>query len=316
MAAPRPDQPGRRRHRADAVRPRRGRRGRAPRCASRSAAWPTWSSSHRATPMVARTLTQHAVPTTFGLKAAGWLTGVLDAYDAASRAGPPGAGRRRRRHHGRDRRARRRPRRPGRRGHVARRSSVATALGLTASTPWHTTRSHRHPARRRGRRLHRRAGAGSPPTSLTLSRPEIGELSEGSGRRVVDDAAQGQPGARHARPPRRADQPAARRDPPRRRRRRRRRAPRRGLARRVGHPADPAAPDRRRRRPDHRAAGGPARCTPTGWPRRSTAASDAVRAEQRAMARRCGPARRSGDYLGAADAFIEAPLARAAGVLA
>ena len=31
--------------------------------------------------MVARTLTQHAVPTTFGLKAAQWLTGVLDAYD-------------------------------------------------------------------------------------------------------------------------------------------------------------------------------------------------------------------------------------------
>ena len=31
--------------------------------------------------MVARTLTQHAVPTTFGLKAAGWLTDVLDAYD-------------------------------------------------------------------------------------------------------------------------------------------------------------------------------------------------------------------------------------------
>ncbi|EUA34643.1 lyase family protein [Mycobacterium xenopi 3993] len=31
--------------------------------------------------MVARTLTQHAVPTTFGAKAAGWLNGVVDAYD-------------------------------------------------------------------------------------------------------------------------------------------------------------------------------------------------------------------------------------------
>ncbi|MGZ4494819.1 MAG: lyase family protein, partial [Nocardioides sp.] len=38
-------------------------------------------TAHRSTPMVARTLTQHAVPTTFGLKAAGWLTGVLDAHD-------------------------------------------------------------------------------------------------------------------------------------------------------------------------------------------------------------------------------------------
>ncbi|MFL6134242.1 MAG: lyase family protein, partial [Nocardioidaceae bacterium] len=38
-------------------------------------------AEHRGTPMVARTLTQHAVPTTFGLKAVGWLTGVLDALD-------------------------------------------------------------------------------------------------------------------------------------------------------------------------------------------------------------------------------------------
>ncbi|HTX95392.1 MAG TPA: lyase family protein [Mycobacterium sp.] len=32
---------------------------------------------HRGTPMVARTLTQHAAPTTFGAKAAGWLTGIV-----------------------------------------------------------------------------------------------------------------------------------------------------------------------------------------------------------------------------------------------
>ena len=35
--------------------------------------------AHRATPMAARTLLQHAVPTTFGLKAAGWLVSVLEA---------------------------------------------------------------------------------------------------------------------------------------------------------------------------------------------------------------------------------------------
>ncbi|MDJ0464483.1 lyase family protein [Streptomyces sp. H27-C3] len=36
---------------------------------------------HRDTPMPGRTLTQHAVPTTFGLKAAGWRSLVLDAQD-------------------------------------------------------------------------------------------------------------------------------------------------------------------------------------------------------------------------------------------
>ena len=35
--------------------------------------------------MAGRTLTQHAVPITFGLKASGWLTGVLDAADALGR---------------------------------------------------------------------------------------------------------------------------------------------------------------------------------------------------------------------------------------
>ena len=39
------------------------------------------ADEHRATDQVGRTLTQHAVPVTFGLKAAGWLTGLLDARD-------------------------------------------------------------------------------------------------------------------------------------------------------------------------------------------------------------------------------------------
>ena len=46
--------------------------GAAERCA-------TLARAHRATPMAARTLLQHAVPTTFGLVAAGWLVGLLDA---------------------------------------------------------------------------------------------------------------------------------------------------------------------------------------------------------------------------------------------
>ena len=98
---------------------------------------------------------------------------------------------------------------------------LATALGLTASTPWHTTRST---VTRLGDARGRAAptpGAGSPTTCSPCSRPEIGELAEGAAGGVVDDAAQGQPGARHARPPGRADQPRARRDPPPRRRRRR-----------------------------------------------------------------------------------------------
>ncbi|MFF5297648.1 lyase family protein [Paractinoplanes globisporus] len=41
---------------------------------------------HRGTRMAARTLTQHAIPTTFGLKAATWLHSVLDARDTLSGA--------------------------------------------------------------------------------------------------------------------------------------------------------------------------------------------------------------------------------------
>jgi 3-carboxy-cis,cis-muconate cycloisomerase len=39
------------------------------------------AAEHRDTPMPGRTLTQHAVPTTFGLKAVGWRSLVLDARD-------------------------------------------------------------------------------------------------------------------------------------------------------------------------------------------------------------------------------------------
>jgi len=46
-------------------------------------------SAHRATPMMARTLTQHAAPTTFGAKTAGWLDGVVDAYGQISALATP-----------------------------------------------------------------------------------------------------------------------------------------------------------------------------------------------------------------------------------
>src|SRR5581483_2251731 len=43
------------------------------------------AAEHRDTPMAGRTLTQQAVPTTFGLKAAGWRSVVLDARDRVAR---------------------------------------------------------------------------------------------------------------------------------------------------------------------------------------------------------------------------------------
>ncbi|MFL6121714.1 adenylosuccinate lyase family protein [Actinophytocola sp.] len=47
------------------------------------------ADEHRHTPMAGRTLTQQAVPTTFGLKAAGWLTLVLDALERVRRVALP-----------------------------------------------------------------------------------------------------------------------------------------------------------------------------------------------------------------------------------
>lgn len=44
-----------------------------------AAATATLAREHRGMPIVARTVLQHAVPTTFGLKAAGWLTAIVEA---------------------------------------------------------------------------------------------------------------------------------------------------------------------------------------------------------------------------------------------
>jgi 3-carboxy-cis,cis-muconate cycloisomerase len=43
------------------------------------------AEAHRTTPMAGRTLLRHAVPTTFGLKAAGWLVAVLEARSGLAR---------------------------------------------------------------------------------------------------------------------------------------------------------------------------------------------------------------------------------------
>jgi 3-carboxy-cis,cis-muconate cycloisomerase len=132
------------------------------------------AAAHRDTRMVGRTLTQHAVPTTFGLKVAGWLTGVLDAYDglrtvvlpvqlggaagtlaALVELGDPSAAR-------------------------ACVAATAHGLGLTASPPWHTTRTT---VTRLGDAAVRCTDAWGRLADdvLALGRPEVGELAEGAG---------------------------------------------------------------------------------------------------------------------------------------
>jgi 3-carboxy-cis,cis-muconate cycloisomerase len=140
-------------------------------------------SEHRSTPMVGRTLTQHAVPITFGLKAAGWLAGVLDAADALAAirsrlpvqlggaAGSLAASTELARLRGLPEPA-----------HLSWRlvESVASALGLAPAVPWHTSRSVITAA---GDALVGCTDAYGRIAAdvATLSRPEIAEVAEGSG---------------------------------------------------------------------------------------------------------------------------------------
>jgi 3-carboxy-cis,cis-muconate cycloisomerase len=138
----------------------------------------TLVTTHRGTPMVARTLTQHAVPTTFGVKAATWCNGVVDAYQQLSALSMPvqigGAG-----------------------GTLAATTELAAlvgqpnpagisvdlvqnaavALGLDFSTPWQTARG---PVTAIGNALIGCTDAWGRIASdvVTLARPEIAELSE------------------------------------------------------------------------------------------------------------------------------------------
>ncbi|OBJ08841.1 lyase family protein [Mycobacterium sp. 1465703.0] len=139
----------------------------------------TLADKHRNTPMVARTLTQHAIPTTFGVKVSVWLGGLLDAYRRLNTASTP-------------------VQIGGAAGTLAATAELATlraipgdaaaialdlvhdvadALGLSFSSPWHTSRSVVTEA----------ADAFAGCTDawgriaadlVTLSRPEIGEVSE------------------------------------------------------------------------------------------------------------------------------------------
>jgi 3-carboxy-cis,cis-muconate cycloisomerase len=140
-------------------------------------------SEHRSTPMVGRTLTQHAVPITFGLKAASWLTGLLDAAEALAgvrsrlpvqlggAAGTLAASTELAR-------LRRRPEPAQVSWQLV--ESVANALGLAPSVPWHTSRWVVTAA---GDALIGCTDAYGRIAAdvATLSRPEIAELAEGTG---------------------------------------------------------------------------------------------------------------------------------------
>lgn len=143
----------------------------------------TLVQAHRDTVMVGRTLTQHAVPTTFGLKAATWLTGVLDCADlvtavrsrlgvqAGGAVGTMAAATELARLQGADDPTT-----------VAFRlaSTTAATLGLSLRMPWHTTRA---PVTAVGDALVTCTDAWGHLAAdvATLSRPEIGELDEGRG---------------------------------------------------------------------------------------------------------------------------------------
>jgi 3-carboxy-cis,cis-muconate cycloisomerase len=127
------------------------------------------AAEHRATALPGRTLTQHAVPTTFGLKAAGWRHLVLDARDRlASLTLPAQLG--------------------GAAGTLAALDGRIELLGLYADAaglaapllPWHVLRT---PVAELGSSLGLLGGALGKLAAdvLLLSRTEIGELSEGAG---------------------------------------------------------------------------------------------------------------------------------------
>ena len=133
------------------------------------------AEKHRATPMLARTLTQAALPSTAGVKVARWLCAVLDAAEPlAELRVPVQAG--------------------GAVGTLAAAvelsgstenairlsDSLASALGLAPAPPWHTSRSA---ITRIGDGLVGCCDAWGYIASdvATGSRPEIGELAEASG---------------------------------------------------------------------------------------------------------------------------------------
>ena len=255
--------------------------------AAAAAAAARLAAVHRDTVMIGRTLLQQAVPVTFGLVAAGWLTGLDEAATALDRvaasrlavqfggaAGTLSA--------------------LGSRGpEVA--ALLAAELGLRAPTlPWHTDRL----------RITEIAGACAGVTGVLgkiardvtlLAQSEVGEVAEGGGdgaRRVVGHAAEAEPGRLRRRPRLHPAGPRAGRHAG---RRRGAGVPARGrgLARGMGAAGGPAPAHRLRRvlgRGPARRAG--ARSGPdAAQPRRGRRVPDG-RARRVAAGARAGPHRR------------------------
>lgn len=137
----------------------------------------TLTESHRSTEMLARTLTQAALPSTVGVKVASWLTGVLDAAEPLAGVRdslPVQVG--------------------GAVGTlaaivelagsvdlaIALSDGLAVSVGLAPAPPWHVTRS---PITRVGDLLVGCCDAWGHIAAdvATGSRPEIGEFAEGHG---------------------------------------------------------------------------------------------------------------------------------------
>jgi 3-carboxy-cis,cis-muconate cycloisomerase len=146
-------------------------------CAAQIRALVDLAERHRGTPALARTLTQAALPATMGAKIARWLDGVLDAAEPLADlrmslpvqvGGAAGtlaattelAG--------------------SVDGALALSDALADELILAPTAPWHTTRS---PVTRIGDALVTCCDAwGHIAADVTTgSRPEVGELAEGSG---------------------------------------------------------------------------------------------------------------------------------------
>ncbi len=135
------------------------------------------AADHRDDVAVARTLTQHAVPTTVGARFAGWLRGIRRArerLDAAAAALPAQLG-------GAGGTLASFVELYGEADAAALPAAFAAELGLQApDAPWHTTR---WPVTELGDALVQVVdAAGKVATDVaTLSRSEIGELAEGAG---------------------------------------------------------------------------------------------------------------------------------------
>ncbi|TDC24031.1 3-carboxy-cis,cis-muconate cycloisomerase [Streptomyces sp. 8K308] len=141
-----------------------------------AAALAALAAAHRDTPLAARTLTQHAVPTTFGLKAAGWRAQLTAARDRLAALPLPvqlgGAG---------GTLAAFEELSPDAGAGLLLLAGYAHELGLAEPTlPWHALRA---PVAELGSALALVTGALGKIAAdvLVLCRTEIGELAEGGG---------------------------------------------------------------------------------------------------------------------------------------